>query len=660
MDAVEKAHSGHPGAPMGLADVAEVLWNDFLRHNPNNPHWFNRDRFVLSNGHGSMLLYALLYLSGYSLSLQDIQQFRQLHSKTPGHPEWGITPGVETTTGPLGQGLANAVGMAIAERKLAAEFNQEGYPLIDHTTYAFVGDGCLMEGLSHEVCSLAGTLKLHKLIVFYDNNGVSIDGKVEGWFTDNTRKRFEAYAWQVIPSIDGHDPSAIKAAIIKAHAETERPSLLICNTVIGYGAPNKAGSHHCHGAPLGQEEVALARNELKWPYEPFQIPEAIQTAWDAKTRGRELEEKWQALFLRYKTAYPTYAQEFERRVKGELSRDFYPKSHTFIEKLASSKPETLSTRRASLLSLEAYAPLLPELFGGSADLSDSNLTQWSTSQIFTSLNPTGNYLYYGVREFGMSAMMNGIALHGGLIPFGGTFLVFSDYARNAVRLAALMGQRVVFVYSHDSIGLGEDGPTHQPIEHLSSLRFIPNLSVWRPSSLLETAIAWKVALERKTGPTCLALSRQNISAPSCDKMIEKSDCLVEDILKGGYIYKECPQKPHAILIATGSELPLALAASEALAPEWRVRVVSMPSCDVFQKQSEAYRSNVLLPDVACRVAIEAGTPDFWYRYVGLKGLVIGITSFGLSAPGSEVFKALGFTPQAVTERVKRYIQTYYG
>lgn len=650
MDAVEKAQSGHPGAPMGLADIAEVLWNDFLKHNPKNPKWLNRDRFILSNGHGSLLLYSLLHLSGYDLPLEELKNFRQLHSKTPGHPEHGLTPGVETTTGPLGQGVANAVGMALAEKRLAAEFNRENFSIIDHYTYAIVGDGCLMEGISHEVCSLAGTLKLGKLIVFYDSNGISIDGKTAGWFTDDTTERFQAYGWQVIPAIDGHDREAVKVAVMAAQSNHEQPTLIVCNTIIGFGAPTKAGSHHSHGAPLGKDEIAKTRENLNWPYPAFEIPEAIKEAWDARERGTNSQKTWDLLFSKYQQAYPELAQELSRRTQGKPPENWDKQSQQFIDK-ALVEQTTMATRKASLTTLEAYKPLLPELLGGSADLTDSNLTRTSGDE---------HYIHYGVREFGMSAIMNGIALYGGFIPYGGTFLTFSDYARNAVRMAALMEQRVIFVYTHDSIGLGEDGPTHQSIEHLASLRLIPNMSVWRPCDLAETAVAWKYAIEHHNGPTCLVLSRQNILVKRETVMPAAALIQANIIAKGGYIFKDCDGEPQAVIIATGSELPLAVEAAELLAKQWRIRVVSMPCCEVFNKQPQAYKDSVLPPSLESRIAIEAGASAGWYRYTGLKGLVFGIDSFGASAPGNIMFEAFGFATDQIAPKIEQYLQTFYG
>lgn len=648
MDAVQKANSGHPGMPMGMADIAEVLWNDFLKHNPNNPSWFNRDRFVLSNGHGCMLQYSLLHLTGYDLSIEDLKQFRQLHSRTPGHPEYGFTPGVETTTGPLGQGLANAVGMALAERTLAAQFNQPGHTIIDHHTYVFMGDGCLMEGISHEVCSLAGTLGLGKLIGFWDDNGISIDGQVEGWFTDNTPARFLAYGWHVIPEIDGHNPEKIKRAIEEARAVTDRPSLICCRTNIAEGAPNLVGSHEAHGAPLGNDEIAAARKKLNWSYAPFEIPKEIYAAWDAREKGETDEAQWQQTFNDYQKDHPELAQEFLRRAQGNLPSDWQKKSDQFIQQTL-EKAESVATRKASQTTLNGFGPLLPELLGGSADLTGSNLTWWSGSKAITKTNLDGNYLFYGVREFGMSAIMNGIARHGGFIPYGGTFLTFTDYARNAVRMAALMKQRVIFVYTHDSIGLGEDGPTHQPVEHVAMLRMTPNLSLWRPCDAVESAVAWQQALENTQQPTCLLFSRQTLPHQHRDKSA------LENIHRGGYILLECNGVPELIIISTGSEIHLATDAAKILNEQGKkIRVVSMPSTDAFEKQELAYREKVL-PKNIMRIAIEAGAKDYWYKYVGLNGKIIGLETFGESAPAPEVFKALGFTVENVIKTIETVI-----
>ena len=643
MDAVQKAKSGHPGAPMGMADIAEVLWRDFLKHNPQDPSWPNRDRFILSNGHGSMLLYSLLHLSGYELSIDDLKQFRQLHSKTPGHPEYGYAPGVETTTGPLGQGITNAVGMAIAEKALAAQFNQPGFDIVDHHTYVFLGDGCLMEGISHEACSLAGTLGLGKLIAFWDDNGISIDGHVEGWFTDNTPARFEAYGWHVISNVDGHDAAAVEAAIKQAKAETGKPTLICCRTVIGYGAPNKGGSHDCHGAPLGDAEIAAAREYLQWPHAPFDIPADIYADWDAKAKGGEAQQNWQHLFARYSAAHPELAAEFSRRVAGQLPEGWAVQSQAYIEQLQAN-PATIATRKASQNALNAFGPLLPEFMGGSADLAGSNLTIWSGSKPLTAQDASGNYIYYGVREFGMSAIMNGIALHGGFVPYGATFLMFMEYARNAVRMAALMKQRAIFVYTHDSIGLGEDGPTHQPVEQLAALRATPNLMNWRPCDQVESAIAWQAAIERTEGPTTLIFTRQNLVQQTRDAK------QLADVKRGGYILRDCAGTPELIFIATGSEVELAMQAATKLAAEGKaVRVVSMPSTDVFEQQDASYREAVLPAAVTKRVAVEAGITDCWYKYVGLTGKIIGMTSFGESAPAEQLFEHFGITTDKVLE-----------
>lgn len=650
MDSVQKANSGHPGAPMGMADIAEVLWRDFLKHNPNNPKWADRDRFVLSNGHGSMLIYSLLHLTGYDLSIEDLKQFRQLHSKTPGHPEYGYAPGVETTTGPLGQGITNAVGMAIAEKTLAAQFNREGYDIVNHYTYAFLGDGCLMEGISHEAASLAGTLGLGKLIAFYDDNNISIDGHVDGWFSDDTAQRFEAYGWQVIRNVDGHDPEQIKFAIENAQAEKERPTLIICKTIIGYGSPNKCNSHDCHGAPLGEAEIKAAREFLNWEYEPFIIPENIYAAWDAKAKGAEEEQSWDAKFAAYSTAYPELATEFKRRMSSELPANWDAESRAFIEKLQTN-PANIASRKASQNAIEAYAHVLPEFLGGSADLASSNLTLWSGSKpIRADHNVDGNYINYGVREFGMSAIMNGIALHGGFIPYGATFLMFYEYAHNAVRMAALMKQRVLFVYTHDSIGLGEDGPTHQPVEQTAALRYIPNLETWRPADQVESAIAWKAAIERQDGPSALIFTRQNLQQQ--DRTTEQ----LANVARGGYVLKDAAGTPDLILIATGSEVELAVKAAEVLEAEGKkVRVVSMPSTNVFDKQDEAYRESVLPRSVTKRVAIEAQLSDFWYKYVGFEGRIVGMNSFGESAPAGELFKLFGFTVENVVTKAKEIL-----
>ncbi|MDG2954758.1 transketolase [Bisgaard Taxon 10/6] len=650
MDAVQKAKSGHPGAPMGMADIAEVLWHGFMKHNPTNPKWADRDRFVLSNGHGSMLIYSLLHLTGYDLSIEDLKNFRQLHSKTPGHPEYGYTPGVETTTGPLGQGITNAVGMAIAEKTLAAQFNREGHQIVDHHTYVFLGDGCLMEGVSHEACSLAGTLGLGKLIAFYDDNNISIDGHVDGWFTDNTKGRFEAYGWQVIDNIDGHNPEQIAAAVKLAQAETEKPSLIICKTIIGYGSPNKANSHDSHGAPLGDEEIALTRKALGWNYAPFEIPADIYAAWDAKAAGQAAEAAWNEKFAAYAKSYPELAAEFTRRINGELPANWATESQAFIEKLQAN-PASIASRKASQNAIEAYARILPEFLGGSADLASSNLTLWSGSKpIRAKQNVDGNYINYGVREFGMSAIMNGIALHGGFIPYGATFLMFYEYAHNAVRMAALMKQRTLFVYTHDSIGLGEDGPTHQPVEQTASLRLIPNLETWRPADQVESAVAWKAAVERRDGPSALIFTRQNLAQQ------ERTAEQLANIARGGYILKDCAGTPELILIATGSEVDLAVKAAEALAAEGKaIRVVSMPSTNVFDKQDEAYRESVLPSAVTKRVAVEAQIADFWYKYVGLEGRIVGMNRFGESAPADQLFKLFGFTVENVVAKAKEIL-----
>ena len=644
MDAVQQANSGHPGAPMGMADIAEVLWRGIFKHNPTNPNWINRDRFVLSNGHGSMLQYALLHLTGYDLSIDDLKQFRQLHSRTPGHPEYGYTAGVETTTGPLGQGIANAVGFAIAEKTLAAQFNRDGFDVIDHYTYCFLGDGCLMEGISHEVCSLAGTLKLGKLVAFYDDNGISIDGEVEGWFTDNTTQRFEAYGWQVIGPIDGHDSEAIRAAIIEAHQDSTRPSMIICKTVIGCGSPNKQGKEECHGAPLGAAEIAATREAMAWEHGAFDIPADIYEAWDCRVKGEVLEKNWQAQFEAYQKAHPELAQELLRRLQGELPPAFALQAKAYIQEVA-NKGETIASRKASQNVLNAFGPLLPELLGGSADLAGSNLTLWKGCHGIQE-NPAGNYVFYGVREFGMSAIMNGMALHGGFIPYGATFLIFMEYARNAVRMSALMKQRVIYVFTHDSIGLGEDGPTHQPIEQLASLRGTPNMSVWRPADAVESAVAWLSALQRKNGPTSLVFSRQNLPH------LERDALQLDNISKGGYVLAEEQGVLEAIIIATGSEIDLALKAQKALTEQGKgVRVVSMPSVDLFMAQDAAYRQKVLPNEVRARVAVEASHADYWYKFVGLDGKVIGMTSFGESAPIKDLYQHFGITVDAIVEVV---------
>lgn len=638
MDAVQKAKSGHPGAPMGMADIAQVLWCDFLKHNPTNPDWSDRDRFILSNGHGSMLIYSLLHLSGYDLPIEELAQFRQMHSKTPGHPEYGYTPGVETTTGPLGAGISNAVGMAIAEKTLAAQFNRDGHDIVDHYTYAFMGDGCLMEGISHEACSLAGTLKLGKLIAFWDDNGISIDGHVEGWFTDDTPKRFESYGWHVIPAVDGHDPEAIKAAIEAAKAEGDKPTLICTKTIIGFGSPNKSGSHDCHGAPLGDEEIAAAREFLNWPHAPFEVPAEVYAGWDGKEKGAAAESAWGEKFAAYKAAHPELAAEYERRViKGELPAEFEAKAQAFIKE-CQEKGENIASRKASQNSIEAYAAILPEIVGGSADLAGSNLTLWSNSKGIQE-DAAGNYIFYGVREFGMSGIMNGIALHGGFINYGATFLQFQQYAANAVRMAALMGVQSIFVYTHDSIGQGEDGPTHQPIENLAHLRMTPKMEVWRPADAAETAVAWKKAIERRDGPTSLVFSRQGLPA------LARNDEQLANIAKGGYAVVDCEGTPDLILIATGSEVGLAVDAAKEITSKRgrKVRVVSMVSTTTFDAQDEAYKQSVLPSDVTARVAIEAAAADFWYKYVGFDGRIVGMTTFGESAPGGALFKHFGFT-----------------
>ncbi|ELV8721075.1 transketolase [Vibrio harveyi] len=648
MDAVQKAGSGHPGAPMGMADIAEVLWRDFLKHNPTNPNWPDRDRFILSNGHGSMLIYSLLHLSGYDLTMEDIQSFRQLHAKTAGHPEYGYAPGIETTTGPLGQGITNGVGMALAEKVLADQFNLPGHDIVDHHTYVFMGDGCMMEGISHEACSLAGTLGLGKLIAFWDDNGISIDGEVEGWFSDDTPKRFEAYGWHVIADVDGHSAQSIRQAILEAQAETSKPTLICCKTIIGFGSPNKSASHDCHGAPLGEEEVALVRQNLGWEYAPFEIPHEIYQAWDAKVAGKDAEAQWANRFVEYESAYPDLAAEFNRRVKGDLPENWTQISEDVIKTLQAN-PATIATRKASQNAIEAFGAHLPEFLGGSADLTPSNLTNWSGSKAITAQDASGNYLSYGVREFAMSAMMNGIALHGGFIPYGGTFLIFMEYARNALRMAALMKQRSIFVYTHDSIGLGEDGPTHQPVEQIASLRLTPNMSTWRPCDQVETAVAWKAAVERTDGPTSLIFSRQNLV------QFERDEETLENIAKGGYILSDCDGEPELILIATGSEVALAMDAKAQL-NNVRCRVVSMPATDVFDAQSAQYQQHVLPTNVTKRIAIEAGIRDYWFKYAGLQGEIIGMTSFGESAPADQLFEMYGFTVANVVDTAKRMME----
>jgi len=646
MDAVQKANSGHPGAPMGMADIAEVLWNDFMHHNPTNPKWSNRDRFVLSNGHGSMLIYSLLHLTGYALPMDELKQFRQLHSKTPGHPEYGYAPGVETTTGPLGQGITNAVGMAIAEKALAAQFNRPGHEIVDHYTYVFLGDGCLMEGISHEACSLAGTLGLGKLIAFWDDNGISIDGHVDGWFTDNTPKRFEAYNWHVIADVDGHDSNAVAKAIAAAKAVTDKPSMICCKTIIGFGSPNKAGSHACHGAALGQPEVDLTKEALGWKYGAFEIPADIYAGWDAKAKGAEAEKAWNGKFASYQAAYPELAAEYQRRMAGDLPKNWAADADSFINAV-NAEAKTTATRLSSLAAIEGYAKLLPEIFGGSADLGCSNMTEWTGYKPMRANKPDANYINYGVREFGMSAIMNGVAVHGGLVPFGATFLMFSEYARNAVRMASLMKIRSIFVYTHDSIGLGEDGPTHQPIEQTATLRMIPFMNVWRPCDAVETAVSWREAIERKDGPTVLVFSRQNLPhMPRTPKQIES-------ISRGGYILSDSDGQPELIIIATGSEVELAVkAADELKAKGKKIRVVSMPSTNVFDAQDASYRESVLPAAVTKRVAVEAGVTDGWWKYVGTNGRVVGLNHFGESAPAGQLFKEFGFTVDNVVKNVE--------
>ncbi|AGP45901.1 transketolase [Serratia sp. TSA_7] len=649
MDAVQKANSGHPGAPMGMADIAEVLWRDYMNHNPTNPHWADRDRFVLSNGHGSMLIYSLLHLTGYDLPMSELENFRQLHSKTPGHPEYGYTPGVETTTGPLGQGIANAVGFAIAERTLGAQFNRPGHDIVDHHTYAFMGDGCMMEGISHEVCSLAGTLKLGKLTAFYDDNGISIDGHVEGWFTDDTAERFEAYGWHVVRHVDGHNPDAIKAAIEEARKVTDKPSLLMCKTVIGFGSPNKAGTHDVHGAALGAAEVAATREALGWKYAAFEIPQDIYAQWDAKEAGQAKESAWNDKFAAYATAFPELAAEFKRRVNGELPANWKADAQKFVEQLQAN-PANIASRKASQNALEAFGKVLPEFLGGSADLAPSNLTMWSGSKPLNE-DLAGNYIHYGVREFGMTAITNGIALHGGFLPYSATFLMFVEYARNAVRMAALMKIRNVFVYTHDSIGLGEDGPTHQPVEQIASLRVTPNMSTWRPCDQVESAVAWQYGIERNDGPTTLIFSRQNLTQQP--RTAEQ----LANVYRGGYVLKDCAGTPEVILIATGSEVGITVEAADKLsAAGTKVRVVSMPSTDAFDKQDAAYRESVLPSSVTARVAVEAGIADYWYKYVGLNGAIVGMTTFGESAPADQLFKEFGFTVDNVVAKAQALLK----
>ena len=643
MDAVQQAKSGHPGAPMGMADIAQVLWGDFLAHNPANPSWANRDRFVLSNGHGSMLLYSLLHLSGYELPIEELKNFRQLHSKTPGHPEYGYAPGVETTTGPLGQGISNAVGMALAEKVLAAQFNRDGHDIVDHHTYAFLGDGCLMEGISHETCSLAGTLGLGKLIAFWDDNGISIDGEVEGWFTDDTPARFKSYGWEVIEGVDGHDAEQVKAAIEKGQANTAQPTLICCKTTIGFGSPNKEGTESCHGAPLGDDEIVATREKLGWSHGAFEIPDDIYAGWDGIAKGAKAESAWNEAFAAYEAAYPELAAEFKRRVNGELPADFSEKADAIIAELQAN-PQNIASRKASQNALNAFGPLLPELLGGSAYLAGSNLTIWDGSKGVEANDASGNYIYYGVREFGMSAMMNGITLHGGFKAYGATFLMFMEYARNAVRMAALMKQPAIFVYTHDSIGLGEDGPTHQPVEQVVALRATPNLDNWRPCDQVESAVSWKSAIERTDGPTTLIFTRQGLAQQ--DRTPEQ----VADIAKGGYVLKDCDGTPELILIGTGSEVQLAVEAADKLTEQGKaVRVVSMPSTDVFDRQSAEYRESVLPSSVVKRVAVEALSKDSWYKYVGFNGAIVGMDTFGESAPAGELFKHFNITTDAVVE-----------
>ncbi|MFB9869501.1 transketolase [Vreelandella sulfidaeris] len=647
MDAVQKAKSGHPGAPMGMADIAEVLWNDYLKHNPEDPKWADRDRFVLSNGHGSMLLYSLLHLSGYELSLEALQNFRQLHSPTAGHPELGYAPGIETTTGPLGQGFANAVGFAIAEKTLAAQFNRPGHTIVDHHTWCFLGDGCVMEGISHEAASLAGTHQLGKLIAIYDDNGISIDGEVEGWFTDDTAKRFEAYGWHVVPNVDGHKPDEVKAAIELAKSHEDKPSLVICKTVIGFGAPNKQGKEDAHGAPLGDDEVALARTQLDWPHAPFHIPEPIYSAWDAREAGKSAQQAWEDRFARYAEAFPTEAREFTRRMKRQLPAEL--PTEALIEQ-AQERGETIASRKASFEALNVIGPKMPELLGGSADLAPSNLTFWKGAKAITPEDASGNYLHYGVREFGMGAVMNGIALHGGLVPYGATFLIFMEYMRNSIRMAALMGQQVIYVFTHDSIGLGEDGPTHQPIEQLTSLRTTPNLNTWRPCDAVETAASWDAAIKRHAGPTALVLSRQNLPHQS------RTKAQLASIQHGAYVLKDSEGTPELILIATGSEVSLAMDAAAELEQQGKaVRVVSMPSAHCFNCQDAEYRESVLPKAVTKRIAIEAAHADYWYKYVGLEGRVIGMTTYGESAPAGDLFKHFGFTVENVVEQANELL-----
>jgi len=646
MDAVQKANSGHPGAPMGMADIAQVLWNDFMRHNPTNPQWSNRDRFVLSNGHGSMLIYSLLHLTGYDLPIEELKNFRQLHSRTPGHPEYGYAPGVETTTGPLGQGITNAVGMAIAEKALAAQFNKDGHKIVDHHTYVFLGDGCLMEGISHEACSLAGTLGLGNLTAFWDDNGISIDGHVDGWFTDNTPMRFEAYGWHVIADVDGHDAAAITKAIELAKAMTDKPTMICCKTTIGFGSPNKAGSHACHGAALGQDEINLTKAALGWDHEAFVIPADVYAGWDAKTKGAKAENEWNEKFAAYQTAYPELAAEYQRRTNGELPATWKVDADAFVSAI-NDEAKTTATRLSSLAAIEGFAKILPEILGGSADLGCSNMTEWSTYRPMRADKPNANYINYGVREFGMSAIMNGIALHGGFIPFGATFLMFSEYARNALRMASLMKIRSIFVYTHDSIGLGEDGPTHQPVEQTATLRLIPGIQVWRPCDAVETTVSWKAAFERQDGPSILVFSRQNLPH------VPRTQQQIADISRGGYVLSDCDGLPEAIIVATGSEVELALnAADELKAAGKKIRVVSMPSTNIFDAQDASYRESVLPAAVTQRVAVEAGVTDGWWKYVGTHGKIVGLDRFGESAPAGQLFKEFGFTVENVVKNVE--------
>ena len=655
MDGVQKANSGHPGAPMGMADIAEVLWNDYMQHNPANPDWMDRDRFVLSNGHGSMLIYSLLHLTGYDLSIEDLMEFRQLHSKTPGHPEYGYAPGVETTTGPLGQGITNGVGMALAEKVLAAQFNQPGHQIVDHYTYVFLGDGCMMEGISHEACSLAGTLGLGKLIAFYDDNNISIDGEVRGhgdtpaWFLDDTPKRFEAYGWHVIPEVDGHDPASIKAAIEKARSVTAKPSLICCQTIIGWGSPNQQGKEDCHGAPLGEDEIALTREAIGWTHGPFEIPEDVYARWSAKERGAATEADWNERFAAYQAVHPELAAELQRRLAGELPADWEEKSWEFISSV-DAKAEKIASRKASQNALNGYGPMLPELLGGSADLAGSNLTLWAGSKGVSPGDASGNYVFYGVREFGMSAIMNGIALHGGFKPYGATFLMFMEYAKNALRMAALMKINPIFVYTHDSIGLGEDGPTHQPVEQVSILRLTPRMSTWRPADAVESAVAWKLAIERTGGPTSLIFSRQGLPH------LERTEEQLRAIAKGAYVLRDCEGEPDAIIIGTGSEVALAIdACNELTAKGRKVRVVSMPSMDAFDAQDAEYKESVLPGAVRARVAIEAGVTALWPKYVGMRGKVVGVDTFGESAPAGDVYRAFGVTAQNVVKAVEEQL-----